>query len=152
LATTSKKSKTSKAKSKRKSSAKVSPAQTSAEDQYDANQAEEGLWDDPGVIMDAIKVVQNEFEGLRDRFQEDFEQGYQLQPYEPKSGYESYTSSAPKNFFDKIVDGVNRAALTVHVNTGEEALEEERSDANEAELFLEGAFNHIDRLGRKTRQ
>jgi hypothetical protein len=141
-----------KTKTKSKAKAKTKAPQTSAEDQYDANQAEEGLWDDPGVIMDAIKVVQNEFEGLRDRFQEDFEQGYQLQPYEPKSGYESYTSSAPKNFFDKIVDGVNRAALTVHVNTGEDALEEERADANEAELFLEGAFNHIDRLGRKTRQ
>ena len=141
-----------KSKAKAKSSGKVEPAQTTAEDQYDENETQEGLWDDPGVIMDAVKVVQNEFEGLRIRFQEDFEQGYQLQPYEPKSGYESYTSSAPKNFFDKIVDGVNRAALTVHVNTGEEALEEERADANEAELFLEGAFNHIDRLGRKTRQ
>jgi len=109
-----------KTKTKSKAKAKTKAPQTSAEDQYDANQAEEGLWDDPGVIMDAIKIAQNEFEGLSDRFQEDFEQGYQLQPYEPKSGYESYTSSAPKNFFDKIVDGVNRAALTIHVNTGEE--------------------------------
>ena len=107
-----------KSKAKAKSSGKVEPAQTTAEDQYDENETQEGLWDDPGVIMDAVKVVQNEFEGLRIRFQEDFEQGYQLQPYEPKSGYESYTSSAPKNFFDKIVDGVTRAALTVHVNTG----------------------------------
>ena len=139
---------------KTKTKSKAKAPQTSAEDQYDANVAEEesGLWDDPGRIMDAIKVVQNEFEGLRVRFQEDFEQGYQLKKYEPKSGYESYTSSAPKNFFDKIVDGVNRASLTIHVNTGEDALEEERADANEAELFLEGALNHIDRLGRKTRQ
>ena len=139
---------------KTKTKSKAKAPQTSAEDQYDANVAEEesGLWDDPGRIMDAIKVVQNEFEGLRVRFQEDFEQGYQLKKYEPKPGYESYTSSAPKNFFDKIVDGVNRAALTIHVNTGEDAQEDERADANEAELFIEGALNHIDRLGRKTRQ
>ena len=139
---------------KTKTKSKAKAPQTSAEDQYDANVAEEesGLWDDPGRIMDAIKVVQNEFEGLRVRFQEDFEQGYERKKYESKSGYESYTSSAPRNFFDKIVDGVNRASLTIHVNTGEDALEEERADANEAELFLEGALNHIDRLGRKTRQ
>lgn len=136
------------AKSKINSDDKV---QTTAEDQADLEQEAQGLWDDPGRIMDAVKVAQNEMESLRQRFQDDFEDGYQLKKYEPKAGYESYTSSAPKNFFDKIVDGVNRAALTVHVNTGEEALEEERAEANEAELFLEGAFNQIDRLGRKSR-
>lgn len=111
-----------------------------------------GLYDDPGEIMNLVAAKRTEMESLRTRFQDDFAIYTLEESPDFKAGYKKYTSPAPKIFFNKILDGGNRASLTIQVNTGEDAQEDERANANDAELFLIGAFNDIDRTGRRTRQ
>ena len=110
------------------------------------------MYEDAGEIMKLVSARRTEMEPLRTRFQDDF--GIYTLEESPdfKPGYKKYTSPAPKNFFNKILDGGNRASLTIQVNTGEDAQEEERANANDAELFLIGALNDIDRNGRKSRK
>ncbi|KKM79513.1 hypothetical protein LCGC14_1349260, partial [marine sediment metagenome] len=110
------------------------------------------MYEDAGEIMKLVSARRTEMEPLRTRFQDDF--GIYTLEESPdfKPGYKKYTSPAPKNFFNKILDGGNRASLTIQVNTGEDAQEDERANANDAELFLIGALNDIDRNGRKRRQ
>ena len=127
-------------------------AQTRAEEAgEDAEKnVEPGLWDKPEDIMLAIKAKQSEMEALRTRMDEDFDI-YRQDEYEAKAGYESYTSTAPKNFFDKILHGINQANLTINIKTQENADRAERDAANSAELYLIGALNDVDRINRKKR-
>ena len=136
-----------------KKPARSKKAKTRAEESVEQNEKEQEyeLFTDPGEILKAVKYQQAEMEDLRTRMEDDFDV-YKLTEYSAKSGYESYTSTAPKNFFDKILDGVNRAALTINIRTDEGAQEDERDDANQGELFLIGALNDIDRRARFRRE
>ena len=136
-----------------KKPARSKKAKTRAEESVEQNEKEQEyeLFTDPGEILKAVKYQQAEMEDLRTRMEDDFDV-YKLTEYSAKSGYESYTSTAPKNFFDKILDGVNRAALTINIRTDEGAKEDERDDANQGELFLIGALNDIDRRARFRRE
>ena len=142
---------------RRKNSGKKPPrskkAKTRAEESVEQNEKEQEyeLFTDPGEILKAVKYQQAEMEDLRTRMEDDFDI-YKLTEYSAKSGYESYTSTAPKNFFDKILDGINRAALTINIRTDEGAQEDERDSANQGELFLIGALNDIDRRARFRRE
>ena len=136
-----------------KKPARSKKAKTRAEESVEQNKKEQEyeLFTDAGDILKAVKYQQAEMEDLRIRMEDDFDV-YKLTEYSAKSGYESYTSTAPKNFFDKILDGVNRAALTINIRTDEGAKEDERDDANQGELFLIGALNDIDRRARFRRE
>ena len=136
-----------------KKPARSKKAKTRAEESVEQKEKEQEyeLFTDPGEILKAVKYQQAEMEDLRTRMEDDFDV-YKLTEYSAKSGYESYTSTAPKNFFDKILDGVNRAALTINIRTDEGAKEDERDDANQGELFLIGALNDIDRRARFRRE
>ena len=107
---------------------------------------------DAKEINRLVKAKADDLQKLRDRFDEDFEL-LTLEPYVPtdstgkeRKGYQSYTTTEPRNIFDKIVDGTNRAALTIAIEQAEGAGEEDRRKASEGELFLFGAFNAVDRL------
>jgi hypothetical protein len=83
---------------------------------------------------------------LREQMQGDFDNGFILTPTIPeKSGYQSYTSSQPRNFLDKVLDGLNRAQMQIQIKTPEDATEEDKKFASKGELFLFGAFADIDR-------
>lgn len=102
-----------------------------------------------GEILQAIQDKQSDKLRLDARMEADFNL-LALEPYEPdNTGYESYTSSAPRNYYDKISDGVNRAQLTIQIKLAEDATEAQRRAASVGELYLFGALNTIDRRLRK---
>src|SRR3990167_7719260 len=109
------------------------------------------MFDDIKEIINMV-VEQEETQALlRKRFETDFDYAV-LVPYQAvdtagnvKKGYNAYTSSAPKNFLDKVSDGLNRSDLSISIKLDEEAQEEERQAANIGELFLYAALNDIDR-------
>ncbi len=107
--------------------------------------------------LDAKKIIaligdkESELEELRQRMDEDFDL-YTLEAFVPTnsdgtemSGYEAYTSSQPRNFFDKVTDALNRAELSIQIKLPEDAKEKERRAASMGELYLFGALNAIDR-------
>ena len=109
------------------------------------------MFDDLGEITTMIAQKETELEGLRTRMDDDFDL-WALVPYEPKDeagntrkGYASYTSSAPKNFFGKTLDGLNRAQMSIQIKLAEAANEKERKAASNGELFLLGGLHEVDR-------
>ena len=62
-----------------------------------------------------------------------------------RKGYQAFTSTAPRNHFDKVLDGVNRAALSIQIQLPEKASEKARRAASKGELYLFGALDAIDR-------
>lgn len=130
------------------------PKRTRAESQKDKNAAKnDGIFKDASEILDMIKQKGSDLEELRTRMEDDYDI-YRLMEYESKSGYKSFTSTAPKNFFDKILDGVNRASLNIQVRTDEsdDNSDDARDAANDAELFLIGILNDVDRRNRNRRK
>ena len=96
-------------------------------------------------ILEAVQDKRNDLQLLRERMEGDFDL-LTLKPFEPAvKGNESYTSSAPRNFFDKVTDGLNRAQLTIQIKLAEDATEEQRRAASVGEMFLFGALAAIDR-------
>ena len=68
-----------------------------------------------------ISEKEAEFTELRSRWDDDFDL-LTLLPYVPtdnagnaRKGYETYTSSAPRNIFDKVLDCLNQAALSIQI-------------------------------------
>jgi hypothetical protein len=98
----------------------------------------------PGQAINAIETKQTEMNELRKRFEEDYDL-VRGSEYEAASGYESYTSPAPQNYFHKVTDGLNRAELQIAIKLNEGANKEEDEAASTGELFLFGALNDIDR-------
>ncbi len=102
------------------------------------------MYDDITKIQQLIKDKEDELGSLHTIMSSDFDL-LTLKEYEAEAGYESYTSSAPRNFFDKVIDGVNRAELTIQIRLPEDASEKDRRGASVGELYLLGALNEIDR-------
>lgn len=106
------------------------------------------MFETVGQIKKAIARRESDLSELRSRMDSDFDL-WALTEYKAKSAaYESWTSSSPKNFFNKVVDGLNRASLTVSIRLPEEASDEERDAASTGELYLFGALAAIDRTLR----
>lgn len=95
-------------------------------------------------ILTLVKEKEEELNALYTRMDEDFDL-YALTGYEADEGYESYTSSMPRNFFDKVTDGLSRAEMTLQIKLPEDATIAEQKAASLGELFLFGALNQIDR-------
>ena len=98
-----------------------------------------------------ISEKEAEFTELRSRWDDDFDL-LTLLPYVPtdnagnaRKGYETYTSSAPRNIFDKVLDGLNQAALSIQIKLQDDAAESDREAASNGELYLFGALHAIDR-------
>ncbi len=113
------------------------------------------MYDTEAEITQLVSDKEAELSELQTRMDEHFDL-FALTPYEAKDadgntrkGYQSYTSSKPRNFFDKIMDGLNRAAMTVQILMPEDASEEDRRKASKGELFIFGALDAIDRRLRK---
>ncbi len=98
-------------------------------------------------IITLVKDKEDELGSLHTRMAEDFDL-YTLAEYEADEGYESYTSSMPRNFFDKVTDGLTRAEMVLQIKLPEDATQEEKKQASVGELFLFGALNQIDRNQR----
>tara|TARA_Y100000310_G_scaffold151656_1_gene151253 strand:+ start:2385 stop:4394 length:2010 start_codon:yes stop_codon:yes gene_type:complete len=104
-----------------------------------------------GDIKEVISLAEANMADLSAQMEDDFEL-LTLVEYEPedttgktRKGYQSYTSSKPRNFFDKVLDGLNRAALTIEIVLPEDSKEKERRAASVGELYLWGALAEIDR-------
>ena len=109
------------------------------------------MYDTIDEITQAIKTSEGILTDLRSRMEDDYDL-WSLVPYEAedangkvRKGYQSYTSSAPRNFFDKVLDGLSKAQLTIRIQLPEKATEAEKRAANIGELYLFGALNAIDR-------
>jgi len=109
------------------------------------------MFDTEAEITTAIKDKESDLSALYDRMVEDFDL-FTMTEYEPKDdagtvrkGYQSYTTSQPRNFFDKVLDGLNRAELTIQIMLPEKATKDEQEKASDGELYLFGALNAIDR-------
>ncbi len=105
------------------------------------------MYDTESEIIEAIKDKESSLSELTTRMESDFDL-FTLAEYEPAEGYESYTSSAPRNFFDKVQDGLNSAEISLQIKLPEDATEEERRQASTGELYLFGGLNEIDRRFR----
>lgn len=95
-------------------------------------------------IKKLVGDKEKELDELRTRIDDHFDL-YSLKEYAAEEGYESYTSSQPRNFFDKVTDALNRAELSIQIKLPDDAKEEERRAASTGELFLFGSLNDIDR-------
>lgn len=74
---------------------------------------------------------------------------FSLEPFKPEEGHQGYTSPAPKNDFNKIKTGVNKASLTWRIAVPEDAAEDERKKASRGEKLLTGILDRNDRKLRK---
>ena len=109
------------------------------------------MFDTTGDILTAVTRKEGEMSALRTRMDSDFSL-LTMVPYESKDangnvrkGYQTYTTSEPRNIFDKILDGLNRAVLTVAIQLPAKATKAERQAASQGELFLFGVLEKIDR-------
>ena len=89
------------------------------------------------------KRASTAFAALIDQMESDFDL-FALEPYEAEKGHQAYTSSKPKNDFNKVFSALNRASLTWQVVTAEDAPETERNKANDTETFLTGMLAEAD--------
>ena len=103
------------------------------------------MWDEVSEIANAVREKEQEIEELRTQMEEDFTERYTLAEYQAVAGYESYTSSEPRNFFDKVNDGINRAEMSIQIKLPDDVKEKERRAASIGEQFLWGALAQIDR-------
>jgi hypothetical protein len=102
------------------------------------------MFDTVNEIETVIRQSETDQNELRQRFieHEEYATGKE---YVTPLGYESYTSPKPQNFMDKIVDGLNRAQFQLQIKLAEDVDEDERRAASQAELYLFGALQDIDR-------
>jgi len=113
-------------------------------------------FEDPGEILEAVKAMEGTLENLRTRMDDDFYELYALDDYEPQNdpdseegkGYEHFTTTSPRNFFDTAESGINRARLTLSITLPDDSEEADRTAASEGELFLFGALDAVDRRRR----
>lgn len=103
------------------------------------------MYDNISEITKLITEKEKDMKDLLDQMEEDFVERYCLAEYQAEAGYESYTSSAPRNFFDKVNDGVNRADISIQIKLPDDAKEEQRRGASVGEQYLWGALDEINR-------
>jgi len=89
------------------------------------------------------KRASTAFAALIEQMESDFNL-FALEPYQAEEGHQAYTSSKPKNDFNKVFSAINRASLTYQVVTAEDAPETERDEANDTESFLTGMISEAD--------
>jgi hypothetical protein len=104
------------------------------------------MFDTAQEITAVVTEKETDLGELRERMIGDFNLLTLQDNSDSRKGYESYTSSAPRNFFDKVLDGLNRAELEIQIRLPENSTEQDTNDASTGELFLFGAFNEIDRV------
>ncbi len=103
------------------------------------------MWDEVSEITTAITEKEQDMEELLAQMEEDFVERYCCAEYQADAGYESYTSSAPRNFFDKVNDGINRAMVSIQIKLPDDAKEEERRKASTGEQLIFGGLDEINR-------
>jgi hypothetical protein len=103
------------------------------------------IFDTPGDVISAVSDLQSDMSLLYARFEEDYDLVRGTLYESEEKGYESYTSPTPRNYFEKIMDGLNRAEIQIAIKLGETATDKDKQAASIGELFLYGALNDIDR-------
>jgi hypothetical protein len=105
------------------------------------------MFDTVKEITDAIQAKEQDSSALWQQMDDDFKL-WSLEEFIPVEGYESYTTPAPRNFFDKVVDGLARAVMSIQIKLPEDASDDDREAARTGEMYLSGALNTIDRTLR----
>lgn len=98
-------------------------------------------------IIQVVTDKEGVLSDLRDQIESDFDLATMV-PYAAAEGYESYTTSAPKNYLDKVMDGLNASEITIQIRQQEDASEKDRRAASLGERYLFGALGDIDRRFR----
>jgi len=109
------------------------------------------LFNDVGEITDAIKTQETILDETRAQMADDFDFIFLVESgFDPRGdNYHEYVDSEPLTFFNKVLDGTNRAVITIQIKTPEDASEQQRRAASEGELFVFGAMNAMDRRLRQ---
>jgi hypothetical protein len=96
-------------------------------------------------IVDMVNKKQSSiaFSELFDQMDADFDL-FSLKPYTAETGHQAYTSPKPKNDFQKVFNGVNKASLTWNIAIPESAPPTERDQANKGEQILTGILAQAD--------
>ena len=89
----------------------------------------ETIWESPG------------FRTRRTRMEQDYGL-YRMNAYDAVTGYQSYTSNAPRILADKIISYLTNAQMAVRVPMTTKV--EDRSSGNKKEKFVIGALNLAD--------
>lgn len=103
------------------------------------------MYDTVSEITTVVTEKEQEMDDLLKQMEDDFTDRYGLAEHTVDPGYEAYTSSAPRNFFDKVTDGVNRAELSIQIKLPDDASEGDRRKASVGEQYLFGALDEINR-------
>jgi len=100
----------------------------------------------PSDIIDMFdkKRSTTAFADLIDQMEFDFNLAA-LSKYEPEPGHLSYTTPKPKNDFQKVLNGVNKATLTWQIVTPGDAPQTQRDQASKGEELLTGVIDRADR-------
>ncbi|MCP8305336.1 MAG: hypothetical protein H3Z50_07740 [archaeon] len=106
-------------------------------------------YENEGAILDLIKAKEDDLNDLRQQWEDDFKL-YTLEEYVPDDDsdnkiYEKYTSSQPRNFFDKVMDALTSAEISIQIKLADDAKQKDRDAASLGELYLFGALAAIDR-------
>ncbi len=99
-------------------------------------------------IVRMVKKKEEAFAKLYARMELDFDL-LTLKDNIVEEGYCSFTSSAPRNFHEKIMDGLNRAVLNIQIKVPHNDTDEGKKQASVAEQFVFGEMHDIDRIFRK---
>ena len=106
------------------------------------------MFDTEQEITTAIETRERDMDALRERMDDDFDL-WALEEFTPVEGYEKYTASSPRNYFNKVIDGMARAIMTISIKLPEDASDKETAQASLGEQFLFGALAAIDRNLRR---
>jgi hypothetical protein len=101
------------------------------------------------TVSEILAAVQDEEEYLneaRQQMESDFGMIFlEDSGFEPEDNtYAEFVDPAPQNFFNKVVDGANRALVRIAIKLPEDSSDDDKSQASDGELFIFGALKNID--------
>ena len=111
-------------------------------------------FDNVADIQAAIKSQEEIFSDSRGLMEDDFDMIFgESSGFTPKgTEYHEFIDPAPHNFFNKVMDGNNRALIRIAIKVPEDATDKEKAAASDGELFIFGALHQIDRRLLKRQQ
>ena len=101
------------------------------------------------TVAEMLAAIEEEEQSLSDaraQMEDDFGMIFlEDSGFEPEDdSYSEFVDPAPQNFFNKVVDGANRALIRIAIKLPEDASDDEKDEASDGELFVFGALKHID--------
>ena len=86
-------------------------------------------------IIDKVDIHYDNTEKLRQRMEDDYSL-YRLDPYEAGDGYQSYTSTAPQTYADKVISWIVSSEMVVRIPNVTENREMRDANNKKEKVFL----------------